>query len=43
MPVNGEVPGQRWGWEDIDTVADLKDEPVTVVRVREARARLHTG
>jgi len=28
-------------WNDIDTVADLQDEPVTVLQVREATARLY--
>jgi hypothetical protein len=27
-------------WQDIDTVADLQDEPVTTLVVKEARARL---
>jgi hypothetical protein len=30
-------------WEDIDTVADLQDEPVTTLAVREARARLYAN
>lgn len=28
-------------WETIDTVADLQDEPVTTITVREAKARLY--
>jgi hypothetical protein len=30
-------------WMDIDTVADLQDEPVTTLEVREAKARLYTN
>lgn len=30
-------------WVDIDTVADLQNEPVTTLQVREAKARLYTN
>ena len=30
-------------WVDIDTIADLQDEPVTTLQVREAKARLYTN
>jgi hypothetical protein len=30
-------------WIDIDTIADLQNEPVTTLQVREAKARLHTN
>jgi hypothetical protein len=30
-------------WVDIDTIADLQDEPVTTLEVREAKARLYTN
>ncbi|MDF2143785.1 hypothetical protein [Knoellia sp. p5-6-4] len=30
-------------WIDIDTVADLQNEPVTTLEVREAKARLYTN
>ena len=30
-------------WMDIDTVADLQNEPVTTLEVREAKARLYSN
>jgi hypothetical protein len=30
-------------WVDIDTIADLQDEPATTLQVREAKARLYTN
>lgn len=30
-------------WVDIDTIADLQNEPVTTLQVREAKARLYTN
>ena len=39
--LTGEYRVNRGPWEDIETVADLQDEPVTALHVREARARLY--
>lgn len=41
--VTGRWRANGGGWQDIDAVADLQDEPVTTVQVREARARLYAN
>lgn len=43
LPPDRAVQGQRGEWIDIDTVADLQDEPVTTLVVKEAHARLVTN
>jgi hypothetical protein len=40
--LTGQFRANGGDWIDIDTVADLQDEPVTILQVKEARARLVT-
>ena len=40
--LSGQFRANGGEWVDIDTVADLQNEPVTVLQVKEARARLMT-
>ena len=38
--LTGQFRANGGDWVDIDTIADLQDEPVTVLQVKEATARL---